>query len=175
MNRALGTIDLLLPRFLAVLMAILVVDVSWQVMARFVIRRPSSFTEELATFLLIWIGLLGGAYALGQKAHLGVDALTSRLPTRAKLAAEVLAHLSIIGFAVAVLIRGGLRLVYISLRLNQISAALRVKMGYVYLALPIAGILFVLYSFCHLMETVSKIRSHSAIEAVQPKTREGAG
>ena len=60
-----------------VLMSVMVIDVSWQVASRFVFRAPSSFTEELAGFLLIWIGLLGAAYGFPTRAHLGIDLLVT--------------------------------------------------------------------------------------------------
>ena len=64
---------------LVVLMSVMVIDVSWQVASRFVFRAPSSFTEELAGFLLIWIGLLGAAYGFRTRAHLGIDLLVTKL------------------------------------------------------------------------------------------------
>lgn len=70
-------IKLLLDRTLEFIVittaGILVVDVLWQVFARFFLKDPSSWTEELATFLLIWVTLLGSAVALGRGAHLGID------------------------------------------------------------------------------------------------------
>ncbi|NIX00358.1 MAG: TRAP transporter small permease subunit, partial [Phycisphaerae bacterium] len=54
-------------------MGVLVIDVTWQVITRFVLKNPSSWTEELATYLLIWVGLLGAAVALHRGAHLGID------------------------------------------------------------------------------------------------------
>ncbi len=54
-------------------MAAIVLVVTWQVFSRFIIQSPSSFTEELSRFLLIWIGILGAAYAYKTKAHLGLD------------------------------------------------------------------------------------------------------
>jgi TRAP-type C4-dicarboxylate transport system permease small subunit len=36
--------------------------------------------------------------------------------------------------------------VIITLTLNQISAALRIKLGYVYLALPLSGLLIMIYA-----------------------------
>ena len=54
-----NTIDKILEWTLVVSMSLLVVDVLWQVFSRFILQNPSSFTEELARFLLIWVGLLG--------------------------------------------------------------------------------------------------------------------
>ena len=60
-------IDKILYVFLAIIMAILVLDVLWQVASRYLFNSPSSFTDELAGFLLIWVGLLGAAYGTGTR------------------------------------------------------------------------------------------------------------
>ena len=72
-------IDKALAAVLTSLMAGMVMAVTWQVFTRFILPRPSSVTEELARFLLIWIGVLGAAYALRTKSHLGIDVLAGRL------------------------------------------------------------------------------------------------
>ena len=52
-------IDKGLELSLIFLMAFLVVDVLWQVLSRYILVSPSSVTDELAGYLLIWVGLLG--------------------------------------------------------------------------------------------------------------------
>ena len=140
---------------LVVLMGVMVIDVSWQVASRFVFRAPSSFTEELAGFLLIWIGLLGAAYGFRTRAHLGIDLLVTKLHGAGRRTATILAHALVALFALSAMVVGGIRLVQLAFQLNQISAAMGIRMGFVYLALPIAGVLTVL--FC--MESIAKITS----------------
>jgi TRAP-type C4-dicarboxylate transport system permease small subunit len=149
-------IDSVLRQFLIALMALLVFTVSWQVFTRFILRDPSSFTEELARFLLIWIGLLGAAYALRTKAHLGIDILLQRSVGTQKKVVEVVVYGFIILFAFFIMIIGGYRLVYITLELNQLSAAMGIKMGYIYLVLPISGALMIYYSIIFIMEALVK-------------------
>ena len=48
-------------------LTILVFTVAWQVISRYVFNSPSIFTDELARFLLMWIGMLGATYALEQR------------------------------------------------------------------------------------------------------------
>ena len=72
-------IDKVLAWIVIVVMAVLVIDVLWQVFTRFILRDPSSFTEELARYLMIWVGLLGAAYAAGKRMHLAVDLLPTKL------------------------------------------------------------------------------------------------
>lgn len=131
---------------LVVLMAIMVLDVTWQVASRFVLRTPSSFSEELAGFLLIWIGLLGAAYGFRTRAHLGIDLLVTRLRGRWRRLAEAASHLLVIGFAVTTMVAGGIKLVQLAFQLDQISAAMGIRMGFVYLALPISGLLIAVFA-----------------------------
>jgi TRAP-type C4-dicarboxylate transport system permease small subunit len=128
------------------LMSLMVVDVTWQVASRFVFRAPSSFTEELAGFLLIWIGLLGAAYGVRTRAHLGIDILVDQLGGARRRGVEVLAHALVLLFALSTMVGGGIWLVLLAFRLDQISAAAGIRMGFVYLALPLSGALMVLFS-----------------------------
>ena len=160
MSRFIKGIDFVLSWFLVGLMVLIVFDVTWQVFTRFIMRDPSSFTEETATFLLIWIGLLGSAYALRQKAHLGIDVLTIKMSPKLRLIWEFVIYTVVIIFAALVLVWGGIRLVNITLYLNQISAALRIKMGYVYSVVPITGFLMIIYSVNFMIEAFQHLKKH---------------
>ena len=72
-------IDLFLKWILVVIMAAMTINVLWQVFSRFILQNPSSFTEELARYMLIWVGILGASYVAGQKMHLAIDLLPSKL------------------------------------------------------------------------------------------------
>ena len=130
---------------LIALMALLVLDVLWQVITRFVMANPSSFTEELSRFLLIWIGLLGSALAYKDGMHLGLDILTKNLTGKNKLYSDLLVHVLVAIFAVVVMIIGGGNLVGLTLLLDQVSASMGILMGYVYVVIPISGALILLY------------------------------
>ena len=139
-------IDRALAALLVGLMSLMVLTVSWQVATRYLLNSPSSYTEELATYLLIWISLLGAAYALRVRAHLGLDILVRRLRADRRRSMRMFAHGVIIAFSLVVLVFGGGWLVYVTLDLNQLSAAFQVPVGYVYLALPLSGLLMTYYS-----------------------------
>lgn len=150
MERAKQVLDRLLGVFLIFLMGAAVVNVLWQVFARFVLDAPSSFTEELARFLLIWVGVLGGGYAVGQHDHLALELLPQNLEGRAQEWLKIAIQGCIIAFSLAVLIFGGLRLVYIQLSLGQTSASLGLPLGLVYLVLPLSGAVMIFYSTVHI-------------------------
>ncbi len=169
MKKMVDLVDKGLSGFLVILMIIMVLDVSWQVFTRYVLQQPSSFTEELATFLMIWIGLLGGAYALRQKAHLGIDILVQKLSGKKRLYWDWLIYGSVILFSCLVLIWGGIRLVFVTFYLNQTSAALRIPMGAIYLVLPLTGVLLIFYSVYLLFEISLDVQSDSAKHTGSPE------
>ncbi len=138
-------------------MAILVLDVLWQVFTRLILKDPSTITEELATFMLMWVALLGSAVAMGRGAHLGIDYFVGKLPPRARLATETVVFFSVAAFSLLVMVVGGVDLVASNLELGQESPALGVNMGYVYLAVPLSGFFLTLYAAVALVERVRRL------------------
>ena len=152
-------LDRFLEFLVALVMGILVLDVAWQVFTRFVLKDPSSWTEELATFLMIWVGLLGACVALNRNAHLGVDYFVDKLPPRKKIYTQIFVFTAVALFSLLVLGMGGIRLVTVTLMREQVSPALHIPMGYVYLALPLSGFFLVLYSLEFLLESIRALRN----------------
>lgn len=152
------SVDRLVEAALAGLMALAVVNVSWQVFARYVRGEPSSFTDELSRFVLIWIGLLGAAHGVGRRVHLSMNLLTANMtaPRRERLA--VVVDLLVALFAVTVMVVGGGRLVLLTLDLGQDSAALGVPLGFVYLALPVSGLLITWYTLGFVRARMRRLR-----------------
>ena len=145
-------IDRVLGWVLIVLVSVMTINVLWQVFSRYVLSAPSSFTDELARFLLIWVGILGGAYAAGQGAHLAIELLPQRLDEKGRHRLEKFIAFAILVFAVTVMIIGGSRLVLITYSLGQISAALKIPMAIVYAVLPIAGLVVSIYQLITLSQ-----------------------
>ena len=50
-------IDSFLAWTLVIIMSLMVINVLWQVFSRFILGDPSSYTEELARYLMIWVGV----------------------------------------------------------------------------------------------------------------------
>lgn len=145
-------IDKIIERTLIVLLGLMLIQVLWQVFSRYILRVPSSFTDELSRFLLIWIGLLGASYATGKKMHLTIDILPSRLKGRKKKNLNLVINNLVILFATFVMVIGGIRLVYVTLMLGQTSSALEIPLGLIYVIIPVSGILIVFYSILNLTE-----------------------
>lgn len=139
--------DLVLKSVLAILLISMVWDVTWQVLTRFIFKIPATFTEELATFLLIWTSLLGSVLAYRHKKHLGLDVVFNKMGAKEGKVISYFIYILIILFSFLVMVYGGIELIKVALEVNQISAVMKIKIGYVYLILPITGIGFIFYSF----------------------------
>ncbi|MDO7170872.1 TRAP transporter small permease [Mariniflexile sp. AS56] len=138
-------IDKILSNALIVIMAVMVINVLWQVFTRFVVGVPSSFTDELARYLMIWIGILGAAYVSGRNMHVAIDVIPTRASPENQKKIMKVVYVIIILFALTALVIGGFRLVYISYLLGQSSPALQIPLALVYMVIPISGMLIIYY------------------------------
>lgn len=143
-------IDYVLGSFLAFLMMVMTVVVLWGVFTRYVMSSQASWSEELARFLLIWIGILGAAYAAGQNFHLAIDLLKPKLEVKNQRRLTIFIDLMVIAFALAIMVIGGFRLIYITQVLGQLSPALQVPMSVIYSVVPISGLLVIYYKIADL-------------------------
>jgi TRAP-type C4-dicarboxylate transport system permease small subunit len=142
-----------LTRSLGALVVWLIQNKAWQPWP-LLPTGQASWTEELARFLLVWVALIGGAVAFGTKGHLGVDYFVGKFHHETRKLLAVFAHLCVLFFSAAIFIYGGSIIVHDSLAVEQMTPALGWKMGYVYMALPIAGIFMVLFTIENLIETI---------------------
>jgi TRAP-type C4-dicarboxylate transport system permease small subunit len=132
---------------LVFIMSVLVIDVLWQVISRYILSSPSSFTDELAGYLLIWVGLLGAAYVAGRNEHLAIDILLQKTRESRRKPLIIFINICVFLFSFFVMVIGGSWLVYTRFALGVKSAALELPLGYVYTVLPLSGILIMYYSF----------------------------
>lgn len=146
-------IDKVLANVLIVIMSVMVINVLWQVFSRYCLAEPSSFTDELARYLMIWVGVLGAAYVSGKNNHVAIDVLPTRLSESKQKKLKVLVRILIILFSSAALVIGGSRLVYITYVLKQFSPALQMPLALVYLVIPISGILIIYYKISDLLNS----------------------
>ncbi len=139
-------VDKVLEIILISLMSGMVINVVWQVLSRYIFENPSTFTDELARYLLIWLGLLGASYVAGKQRHLAIDYFLNKLSNEKKRNLQVTIQIMMFIFAVIIMVIGGSNLVYHSFTLHQTSAALNINLGFIYMVLPLSGFLLMFYS-----------------------------
>ena len=145
--RPVNTILIRVLEFLAIVAAAaLVLDVVWGVVTRAMPGGQAKWTEELARFLLIWVSMLGGALAFRRREHLGIDFLVTSMHSDVGSGLRAFKQGIVCLTATAVFLYGGVRIVADALISQQTTPALGWKMGYVYAAVPLAGIFILLFS-----------------------------
>ena len=71
-------IDKVIEIMCTAIMGFMVIAVCWQVFTRFVLKNPSTTTEEILRYMLVWTTMVGGAYAYGRRKHLSINMLTKK-------------------------------------------------------------------------------------------------
>ncbi|MFZ4460899.1 TRAP transporter small permease, partial [Enterococcus gallinarum] len=78
-----------------------------------------------------------------QKAHLAVTVLSEKLTGKKSKILEVVVQSLFLVFAAMIMVYGGWNAV--TLTMGQISPSLSIPMGYVYLSVPVSGVLIIIY------------------------------
>lgn len=158
-------LDGILEWILIILMSVMTLDVLWGVFTRYVVGSQAPWSEELARYLLIWIGILGAAYASGKHMHLSIDLFPESLSPGKKRQLMVTINILVIFFVVAAMVIGGSRLVYVVTYLGQESAALKWPLGAVYSVMPISGIIIVYHKISDIIHELNS--EHTPLEQTE--------
>ena len=118
----------------------------WQVVSRYFLGISTSFTDELARFLFIWVSLLGAAYVFGKRGHIAINGLIEFLPAGARRITDTAIALLVVVFSAVILGVGGFILVGKAVQLGQVSPAMLLPIGYVYSVIPISGAVTAMYA-----------------------------
>ncbi|WP_105901190.1 TRAP transporter small permease [Vibrio gangliei] len=154
MNKIRTILDRSIEAFGCLALLIMVAVACWQVISRYVFNSPSTFSEEFLRFALIWVSLIGLAYVSGKQEHISLTLFLDKCPPHLIHIWKIVLQVVFIGFAVYVLIIGGWNVS--SITMYQISPVLQVSMGKVYYALPVSGVLVIIYSLLNIADLIKQ-------------------
>ena len=118
------------------------------------LESQSSWTEELARYLMIWVGLLGACLAFEKRAHLGVDYFVGKFDPLAAKLLKLVALGVVLLFAVFALIIGGWQLVSRTLELGQMTPTLGIPKGWIYFAVPLSGVFTTIFTLAQMLDVL---------------------
>lgn len=132
-----------------------------QVICRFILKSSLPWSEEASRYLLVWVSFLGGAYGVRRGAHLGVEAVILMLPKKLRSFVELLSM--VIGIALCgIILKYGVDIVITQMNRMQYSPAMRIPMGYVYLAIPVGMVLFIIRYIQNIIDKVKALLHEEA-------------
>ncbi|TVR07051.1 MAG: TRAP transporter small permease [Salinarimonadaceae bacterium] len=135
------------------LLAAIIFLISFQIMGRYFFNYSISWSEEAATFVQVWIVMLGAGIAMRNRHHVGVDVLITRCPKIVQQIAKTASFLLGAWFLLVVIV-GSMSLITLGMIVR--SPALQIPMAIPYLALPI-GMSYFLLEFA--LATLPEIRN----------------
>jgi len=121
----------------------IVLFTGWEVFVREIFGKPTIWTNEITSYLLVWVGLLGVVYAYDRGAHISVDLLFRHFNQRIQKLCNIITAVLTVLFGVCICVYG-----YKYWWLGYIKGwkhfgILDVPTSYTRIALPIVGVLLV--------------------------------
>lgn len=122
----------------------------WQVFTRYLLQNPSSWSEELVSYLFAWMALLGSSIVVGERGHMNIPILVDKMGPAAKKGLSIFAEVVACIFAGVILVFGGIKIT--RLAMGQMTSSLGVAIGIFYLVLPLSGILNIVYTIINIID-----------------------
>ena len=147
----------LLKLLLTALMMILIVPVSMQILSRYTGLIPRFiWTEEIARFCFVWIIMIGAMIAVRDRTHFDVDVLPHSDNLKVELLGKMIVHVAILAMSFAFL-RWGYDFYILGTR--QISEISGLPMLSIYVAWPIAGLTWLVFTIEKIWEDVNNYKA----------------
>lgn len=128
----------------------MVLLVCWQVFTRYILKNPSTWSEELVSYLFAWMTLLGASIVVGERGHMNIPILVERMSPSIRKALAIFAEVIAFLFAAVILVYGGIQIT--SLAMGQMTSSLGVAVGVFYVVLPLSGVLNMIYAILNIWD-----------------------
>ncbi|MEL7649480.1 MAG: TRAP transporter small permease [Sedimentibacter sp.] len=143
MKSILNKVEKIILVILAVLFAVMVLALFYQIVMRFIFKSANAWSEELTRYSFIWMSMLGSSIATRRSRNMEVDFFVNLMPKTLRKINTIVTKGLIIAF-IFVIIFYGINLVGITHK--QLSAGLRLPMSYMYAAVPTGGVLMLIFT-----------------------------
>jgi len=129
-----------------------------EVIRRFVFNYSSAWAEETARYAFIYLGWIGAAYAVKERAHIKFDILLNALPKRSHGYAYVFAELCTIAFA-CVALYYSMHTIRQLLQFEGTTPVLRINKAWFEAAVPIGFALVILRAVQSIKRDIADLRA----------------
>lgn len=138
-----------------VIFIMMVLMVTYQVIARYFFSAPSSVTEILTRYAFVWLIIISATYMFGQREHINIAVVKDKLPGKSKKIVNILIEIITILFAGLVMVYGGFTIT----RMNfvQFDSILHIPTGIIYSIIPICGVIIIFYSIYNICLELNKV------------------
>lgn len=156
MNSLRNILDKIIIGICVALFIFMTVVGTYQITSRYILKDPSTISEELISYSFAWMSMFAASYVFGKRDHMRMVFFIEKFSKKIQLKIGVLGGVFVLIFALSVLVCGGKTIT--TLTMTQISPALRISMGYVYSVLPTCGIITSIYSVLNIKDLLKEIK-----------------
>lgn len=157
-------LDKAIEYVVTVIMIILVTLSFVSVFFRYILHISIFWADEFLRYALIWMVFLAAPVLAYQKGHLMVNMTTMFFPKKLHKIAYTLGYLMTIAF-LAIMVPDSIKLV--GFGVGQISAAMKLNMGYVYSCIPVSLVLTIIgFTRIMILELMGKSKESDFIGEV---------
>jgi len=142
----------------ALLLAVMVMAIFLQVVARYVFNHALAWPEELGRFLFVWIVFLAIVSVMRADEMLSLELLYRWVPKKLGQILKLIISIACFGFLLVIL-KGGFELMI--RQSSQISIALEIPMGVVYMVIPISTFLMAVALLIKIAAQIRELFAHS--------------
>lgn len=128
----------------------MVVLTCWQVFTRYILKNPSSWSEELVSYLFAWMALLGASVVTGERGHMNIPVVVEKMGAGAQKFFNIFAEVIAFLFSAIILTYGGVQIT--NLAMGQLTSSLGVPVGVFYIVLPLCGVLNMIYAVLNIAD-----------------------
>ncbi|MCI8768888.1 MAG: TRAP transporter small permease [Ruminococcus sp.] len=124
----------------------------WQVLTRYVLQNPSTWSEELVGYLFAWMSLLGASLVTCERGHMNIPIIVERLSEPIQKLLNCLGEVIAFLFSAIILVFGGAQIT--TLAMGQMTSSLGVPIGIFYIVLPLCGVLNMIYTVLNIINII---------------------
>lgn len=128
----------------------MVILTCWQVFTRYILKNPSSWSEEMVSYLFAWMSLFGASIVVGERGHMNIPIVVERMGQKGRMFFAIFAEIVALLFAGVILLYGGIQIT--NLAMGQMTSALGVPIGIFYVVLPVSGALNIIYTILNIID-----------------------
>ena len=154
MIRFFDRLERVITAITAGILGLLACVVSWQVVARYILRSGQFWAEELCLVGMMWAALLGAAACIWTDSHVRLTIILSLFPAKLRMWILALTDGIVLWFTFMIFKEG---LLLIQRTMGGQMSALPISIGTTYTILPGAAALMVVFT---LMRAVKRITNH---------------
>ncbi|MEY8337660.1 TRAP transporter small permease [Lachnospiraceae bacterium 62-35] len=136
----------------AILLAFMSMLTCYQVFMRYVIRRPSTMSEDILSYSFVWLSLLATALVFGERDHMNLTFFVDKMGSGMRKGMAVFSEFLVLAVSLLVFVFGGKG--FMDVGAIQVSPTLNITMDIIYSILPISGVLICLYSMINIVEII---------------------